>query len=120
MAKMFLKYGTVCFILLLSLACSERTQISLSCREDNDLFKTLVENQIPCIRYDTPADAVNNAAERSAVMILADNYPEKTTVVDGALFEKAQSKNLRLYVEYPSSLPGWRLENQGEHTGNGL
>jgi len=46
------------------------------------------------------------APEGSGVMILADGYPEMTTVVDSLLFERAKEKRLRLYIEYPSFLPG--------------
>jgi hypothetical protein len=109
MKKMFLFYGTVCSILLLSLACSSQNQISLNCREDNDLFIALKDNRIDCDRYSTPEEAINNAVEGSGVLILADNYPEKLTVIDSSLFEKAHNKNLRLYVEYPSYLPGVEL-----------
>ncbi len=40
-----------------------------------------------------------------ACSILADGYPEKTTVVEPGLFDEAARKKLRLYVEYPSALP---------------
>jgi hypothetical protein len=86
-----------------------RNTISLSCKEDNDLFMILKENKIACARYNNPEEAVKKAKEGSGVMILADGYPEKTTILDSALFEIAQSKKLRLYVEYPSYLPGMTL-----------
>jgi hypothetical protein len=87
--------------------CSTKSQknINLSCKEDNDLYLTLKENKIACIRYNTPGEAINNAREGSGVLILADGYPEKTTVMDSSLFGKARNKKLRLYVEYPSYLP---------------
>ncbi len=83
--------------------------IILSCKENNDLYLILRENKISCIRYNTPEKAINKAKEGSGVMILADGYPEKTTIMDSSLFVKASEKNLRLYVEYPSFLPGVRL-----------
>ena len=43
-------------------------------------------------------------------MILADGYPEHTTVMDHSLFAKAQQKNLKLYLEYPSFLPDMKIE----------
>jgi hypothetical protein len=87
-------------------ACSDKNDITLSCNEDNDLYLTLLDNRIDCIRYMTPDEAVSNAPEGSAVMILADGYPGKTTVTDSLLFRKAADKRLRLYIEYPSYLPG--------------
>ncbi|MEX2592809.1 MAG: hypothetical protein WD426_08540 [Anditalea sp.] len=79
--------------------------ITLSCKADNDLYLTLKENKIASVRYNTPEEAISHAVEGSGVMILADGYPEKTTVMDASLFEKARHKNLKLYVEYPSYLP---------------
>lgn len=94
-------------LLVASQSCASERQnnISLSCKENNDLYLTLQENKIACNRYNTPEEAINNAGEGTGVLILADGYPEKTTVMDASLFEKARSKKLRLYVEYPSYLP---------------
>ena len=87
-------------------ATKNQDNILLSCKENNDLYLTLLENKISCARFNTPEEAINNAEEGAGVMILADDYPEKTTVIANPLFEKAHKKRLRLYVEYPSSLPG--------------
>ena len=101
----------VVLLLVAVQGCTTKSQksISLSCKEDNDLYLTLKENKIACIRYNTPVEAINSAGEGSGVLILADGYPEKTTVMDASLFEKARNKKLRLYVEYPSYLPGVEL-----------
>jgi len=80
--------------------------INISCKEDNDLYKTMLNNKVDCFRYNTPEEAINNAKKGSGVMILADEYPEKTTFIDASLIEKARSEKLRLYIEYPSYLPG--------------
>ncbi len=84
------------------------SNLTLSCNEDNDLFVVLRENGIACIRYNTPEEAVENAGEGSGVMILADGYPDRVTSVDSLLFARAKEKNLRLFVEYPSYLPGMK------------
>ena len=106
-------HGLLIVIFLLaefSFACSDKNHITLSCNEDNDLYLTLTENNIECDRHGTPDEAVSNAPEGSAVMILADGYPGKTTVTDSLLFRKAADKRLRLYVEYPSYLPDVPME----------
>ena len=78
----------------------------LSCKPENDLYRVLQENRIACVRHDTPAQAVDAAPQGAAIMILAADYPVKTTVVPPGLFDNAKSKKLRLYIEYPSTLPG--------------
>ncbi|MEO9004613.1 MAG: hypothetical protein ABI288_07740, partial [Ginsengibacter sp.] len=87
-------------------AFQKQDNISISCKEDNDLYLSLKKNRIACGRYNTPEEAINNAPVGTGVLILADDYPVKTTKITASLYEKAHSKKLRLYVEYPSYLPG--------------
>ena len=78
----------------------------LACKPDNDLYRVLLTNRVECVRCDSAAQAVQTAAENAGVLILAEDYPEKTTVSDASVWEQAKQKKLRLYVEYPASLPG--------------
>jgi hypothetical protein len=80
-----------------------------SCRGDNDLYQVLNGSGANYPRYDNPAAAVKAAIEGSAVLILADGYPEKPTVVEPSVFDEAAKKKLRLYVEFPGSLPDMPL-----------
>src|SRR5690348_7344852 len=59
----------------------------LSCVPGNDLARVLQENGITISRFDTPLQAVNEAAEGEAVLILADDYPTNTTQIPAAVFE---------------------------------
>lgn len=77
-----------------------------ACAADNDLFRAVCANGIDAKRFETPQAAVDAAAGGDGVLLLADGYPEKCTALDEALFRKAAGKKLRLYVEYPSFLPG--------------
>jgi len=72
----------------------------------NDLLRVLGDAGYDCRRAETPGAAVAQAPQGGAVMLLAAGYPHTATPVDAALFAAAEEKNLRLYVEYPSSLPG--------------
>ncbi|MCE5251440.1 hypothetical protein LLG96_14600 [bacterium] len=76
------------------------------CREDNDLYHVVAGRMKETARYDTALDAVRSAPAGSGVLILADGYPDEPTPVGQEVYETAAKKNLRLYVEYPSSLPG--------------
>ena len=61
------------------------------------------------LRFDRPADAVDAASDGAGVLILADGYPDKTTAIDAAVFDAAHKHHLRLFVEYPASLPDMKL-----------
>jgi hypothetical protein len=87
----------------------------LSCTPENDMYRVLQENRVACVRHDTLAQAVDEAPQGAAVMILADQYPAKTTAVPPGLFDRAKAKNLRLYIEYPSMLPGLKAGEPRTH-----
>lgn len=80
-----------------------------SCSADNDLYRAVVANGYSCSRYDNPAEAIAAAPTGSGLLILADAYPEKTNDIKPSVFEEAAKKNIRLYIEYPASLPGIEL-----------
>jgi sucrose-6-phosphate hydrolase SacC (GH32 family) len=77
----------------------------IAAREDNDLVRVLSASGVAAERFDDPAAAVAKAAQGDGVLVLADAYPKKTTALTPALFETARAKGIRLYVEYPSTLP---------------
>ena len=58
------------------------------------------------MRWIRPPKPCEPPPEGAGLLILADGYPEKTTAIEPDLFDAAARKKLRLYVEYPSALPG--------------
>jgi hypothetical protein len=92
--------GAVCGIITaLLVATPARAQLIFACAADNDLYKLCQ----PASRFDAPAAAIDNAPQASAVLILADGYPQARTDVPPELLERAKRKNLRLYIEFPRS-----------------
>jgi hypothetical protein len=96
-------FGAVFGPLLQNVAFS--MNLTFCCRADNDLYRVLTADGSNHQRFNSPADAVNSAMEGSGVLILADEYPEGTTTVEPDVFDEAARKKLRVYVEYPASLP---------------
>jgi len=84
----------------------EQPAITVCARSDNDLVRVAGACGIRVRRFDSAEQAVRDAAEGSGVLILADGYPAETTDVAAEVFETAAKKRLRVYVEYPTSLPG--------------
>ena len=76
------------------------------CRTDNDLYRVLVDAGEEYPRFDTPEAAVAAAPAGSGVLLLADDYPARTTPLPADLAEQARRRGLRLFVEYPAALPG--------------
>ena len=88
----------------------ERPTLTFSCRAPNDLYQVYTAAVgRPAPRFDSAEEAVGHAAPGSGVLILGEDYPEKMTPLDDAVFAAAERKRLRLYVEYPAMLPGLQV-----------
>lgn len=86
-----------------------RPCLTFCCRADNDLYAALARGGQKPARFDAPSEAVEHAPAGSAVLILADGYPDQPTDVPASAFERAKEKGLRLFVEYPAALPGMEV-----------
>lgn len=67
----------------------------------------MTANGLKVVRWSTPGEAIEVADAGSAVMVLAETYPFKTTGIGTVDFVAAAAKGLRMYVEFPSNLPGY-------------
>ena len=81
--------------------------LTFCCTAQNDLYLALSKARYP--RFLTPLEAIQSAAPHSAVLLLADDYPARQTVLDSVGFDLARQKNLRVFIEYPAALPGMEL-----------
>jgi hypothetical protein len=97
------------FVVLGAAAAEPAGEWILVCSADNDLYRVLSATGTNCRRVERAVEAVGGAGEGAAVLVLANGYPERTTAVAPAVFQAAEQKRLRLYVEYPAALPGVRL-----------
>ena len=87
-------------------AAASTSQLVFCCQEGNDLYRVVLAGGQKLPRFDTPAAAVEAASDGAGVLILADGYPETTTMVPPAVFDLADKKRVKMYVEYPAALPG--------------
>ena len=79
------------------------------CEESNDLYRVMRDSGVACVRYATGAEAVAAAKAGEGVLVLAGGYPETQTAIEAGVYEAAAAKGVRLYVEYPSVVPGLEL-----------
>src|SRR5205809_213613 len=89
-------------------ALAKSSRLFFCCGRDNDLFACLKD--VSKSRFETPAAAIRGAHKGAAVLLLADDYPVRTVALDAASFELARRKQLRLFIEFASSLPGMETE----------
>ncbi|WP_152363389.1 hypothetical protein [Microlunatus speluncae] len=79
------------------------------CAADNDLYRSFVDDHRP-IRYDDPAEAIAAAEAGTAVLVLADNDPDRRTPFPPELITAATAKGLSVLIEFPEALPGLDAE----------
>ncbi len=103
--------GTIPLAAFVPVLAEARTghPLYFNCSAENDLYRVTKASGIPCLRFDRAEAALAQAPQGSGVLILADEYPHKTARIDPAVFHGAAQKRLRLYVEFPSSVPGLKL-----------
>ena len=82
------------------------TSLVFACDDDNDLFQALIAGGVRPKRFDSANAAVDAASQGAAVLILAEGYPRRRTVVDASVFERAKSKQVQVLVEFPENVPG--------------
>lgn len=82
---------------------------TLACSPTNDLFVVLRSGDFKTERFNSPEKAVAAAKPESPVLLLADDYPAKTLFLTKEIYQQAAAKRLRLYVEFPSFVPGKTL-----------
>jgi len=72
---------------------------------DNDIVKILQPNY-KLIIHQTPKEAVTQAREGEAILLLAFQYPDEKLELNDTIYNIILEKGLRVFIEYPSFLPG--------------
>jgi hypothetical protein len=85
-------------------------QLTFYCSEDNDLYQVLSGTGHIFPRYDSFAAALKATPENTALLALADTYPHPELKIDADHLRLIDEKGLRLYLEYPASVPGFDLD----------
>ncbi|MFH1744397.1 MAG: hypothetical protein ABIH23_35795 [bacterium] len=114
---MLWKSKSTCCILLIFLSMpggaqsaeSDALNLVFCCDPSNDLYAVTKNCGLPVQRFDEIEKAIANASTGAGVLILADSYPADTTMISPATYREAQKKGLRLYVEYPATLPQMQI-----------
>jgi hypothetical protein len=109
---MFNRLGRVAALLSVTVwvfSINASGSLTFVCSSQNDVFLALKNGGEQVGRFDSVAEAINRARENSGVLILAERYPTNKTELPADVLQRAASKNLRLYIEFPEALPGLQL-----------
>jgi hypothetical protein len=81
-------------------------RITICGEPDNDLIASLEGSNVAYRTFMLPEVAAKAARRRTGLLILAAEYPDKTTLIPEEVYKIARRKHLKLYVEYPDHVPG--------------
>jgi hypothetical protein len=74
------------------------------CSPKNDLYHAVMQAGMHSERYDTAVEAIAKAHPGSGILILAEDYPEKTVTLAPQDSRDILKKHLRTYIEYSPGL----------------
>ena len=80
-------------------------KIVFCCSRENDLYQAIRSSEKLSLRFDKLEEALQGASSGDGVLALADSYPIPRLSVDENTLHQARQKGLRLYMEYPLSIP---------------
>lgn len=93
-------------IMVFSSSLTAQNQI-LFCRSpENDLYKLIQNEKLPLSRYENLEQLLVEAKKGMGIIVVADNYPSKKVAITKKQYDLIRQKNLRLYIEFPESIPG--------------
>ena len=102
--------GSILIILVMGVVfhflSTKNNTLIFVCNQENDLYNTLMESGRKYQRVESADEAIRKALPGSGVLILADNYPDQKVQLPETFYDQVRNKNLRVYIEYPESLPG--------------
>ncbi|GGG72850.1 hypothetical protein GCM10007415_00180 [Parapedobacter pyrenivorans] len=123
MKKMTFNYLTGLLLAVLMVSAfsgcqNERAAVWYYGDEQGDLLQVLRSSGVAIQPSETPADAIESAPEGSSVLLLARTYPalDPTLEITGELLTKIQQKQLRVFVEYPSTFAGLSIPDTATST----
>lgn len=101
--------GAISTLQALSAHGARKSHFTFSCAAENDVYRALKSAGLEPKRYSDPETALATAIPGSLVLLMADEYPQKSLALSSNIFEMARVRDLRLYVEFPQHVPGLSL-----------
>lgn len=100
--------------LLIAVSCSPKGDVFVIGNADNLYVQLLRQEGETPILVDDMSDVVKMAGCGDCVFVLADNYPQAYTDFYEESYEWADATGVRVFVEYPSVLPGGSIAKMYE------
>lgn len=115
MRKIVLKELLFACLLLLIYGCDGKQTILYCGSEQNEVYQLLAKEGFRLKVYETPESLIEQAGKGAGCIIVCDTYPEKPLEISTQAYELAKRKELKLYFEYPQSLPDLEIGEKDFH-----
>lgn len=104
----------ICIVIIafFAISCTREKVIYYCGNPDNEIAEVLIREGFDLRTYKMPEEVIQDAKNGSAVLIVADSYPDKSINITADLFRLAKEKQLRMYVEYVNELPGIEIQKE--------
>lgn len=83
--------------------------------EKNDLYVQIKSEGYNIKSFNSIKEALQNIPKGKHLIIVASQYPEKRVEIENADYALAKKKNIRLFIEYPSFVPGVTLSEKSHY-----
>lgn len=94
---------------LMTVTAMAAPKVTLVGSDDNDLYRTLILNGVDVDRYDALDNAIASLPKGGGLIVTATGYPDNRTLITDSQYADIARRGTRLYVEYPSAVPGCNL-----------
>lgn len=95
--------------------CVDKPTLYFCGSESNELYELLSAEGFNLKRFDSPELMIERAEIGSGAIILCDTYPERALEITPDSYSLAKEKGMRLYIEFPKSLPDMVIKEQTFH-----
>lgn len=104
------------FILMLLCCVNVKSKEVYYCGDiHNAIYQLLKQEKLKLKVVESPEVLVAEAPIGSGGILLCQTYPNVALKISSETWNLARKKNLKLYVEYPESVPGMKIEKESFH-----
>lgn len=107
----------ICSFIILNCKAHNKPGLYVYGLKTNNLFLSLQENESVKVIHMQDLAEISKVPRNGALLVLADTYPGSQVALNDSFYETAKARNLRVFVEFPSYIPGipTSVHNDSEH-----
>ena len=110
--KWFKIYFLLSVLLFFSVVVQSAPSVWFCGSDNNNLYQLLIENGVRVEHFDCIDEALDRTPKGAGLIVTSDRYPQERLAITQRHYDQAKLKKIRLFVEYPSYIPGITLPSE--------